>query len=197
MSHKLLFLIIGLVWFCVPGSGRVLSQGIRAFPIDPPTWIATTIGGDTVQLCDPEGMIVAVFFNHYSCRDYFGAIDSMVRRIREAGVRLRVFAVVRVPGGIVGSRRAQRAVHLLMPHVDSVLFDPVDSSQDPWPPGELKGGLFGLCNVSKTPVVVISHSGASRVFDYDAVSRVTSTSRDDISEIEQALYEFSMHPVPR
>ena len=188
---------IGAVALCMMALCRVPAQVTNVSPPDLPRWIGVTLNGDTVSLRNSDAVVCIVFFNTYSCRDCFATVDSLVSRVRSKGATIKLYVLVRVSGGVLANRRAERSVLELMPHVDAVLYDAVDAARDAWPPGELTGGLFGFYGVSKTPVVLILRDADPTFLDYEAVNNVPGNSDGGLTQVERSLMSSLGQRVPR
>ena len=152
--------------------------------------MAATPGGDTVNMRSAIGTTFVVFFNNYSCRDCFSAIDTAVSRAAEGDQRVRMIVLVRVTGGVIALRIATKQVRRLMPGADAVLFDIVDATSDPWPPNDLQGGLFGVYHVSKTPAILVLKDACATFLDHDAVMKSMAVCDDGAMTSEQSLFQL-------
>jgi hypothetical protein len=79
--------------------------------------------------------------------------------------------VIRTQAGAIGRRLALNDVKKILPAIHDIYFDCLDTSaEDPWPPVDLNGGIFGSCGISKTPaLLVINERGDMplQCFTYD------------------------------
>jgi|GEM_PF-2793887 len=146
-----------------------------AVPADssPPPFplVALDIRGDTVDITRryPDGDIYVIFYNDYSCRDCFPRIERVLREIRGADTSYHIIALIRTDGGVLGRRSALSGARKLLPDLQDFYFDCRETSDDdPWPPMNLRGGLFGRYGISKTPSLLLYfRDGAGRYLSYD------------------------------
>lgn len=149
------------------------------------SWPAVlTLRGDTVTLAPKTDakIVYAILYNEYSCKDCFPMLATALRtHDSSAGRQSSIVAVSRAQSGsgAYARRLAMNTIKNLVPGVESVYFDLLDSSQDdPWPPEHLKGGIFGACGVTKTPSLLVldGRSGVTlQCLPYDELFSDTET----------------------
>jgi hypothetical protein len=126
--------------------------------------LVLTMRGDTTVLSPRSGTLYAILYNGYSCKDCFSRLATALHCYDSSKGRVsEVVAVTRTRNGAYGRRQALNDIKRVLPDIQTVYFDCADAEDDPWPPEHLKGGIFGLCNISKTPSLLVldEHDGGT------------------------------------
>lgn len=126
--------------------------------VKPDSPIGLTIRGDTVSLSPRSSRekIYLILSNGYSCKECFRSLSAALQSYAGDDSLARYAVVIRSKRSIYARRLALNAVQELLPDVEEFYFDCADSaSEDPWPPVNVKGGIFGRYNVGKTPALLV------------------------------------------
>lgn len=138
-----------------------------------PPLLVLNIRGDTIDLAEHYSgrNLYIILYNHYACKDCFASLDSALRIIHDSDSLLSIIALLRVGDGIYLKRSALSGARKALPHVQDFYFDcRAASLDDPWPPKDLKGGLFGHYNTSKTPSLVYMSEHTLRYLSYEDIT---------------------------
>ncbi len=95
---------------------------------------------------------IYIFFGPYCCVDCFKTVkiytDTMIKGKRVDSI----FVIGRTTNQVLQRKLLKRDISKLMPDYP-IIYEFIEED-DPWPPKDLKGGLFGKYNVSLTPAVL-------------------------------------------
>lgn len=105
----------------------------------------------TVSIANSQNNIY-IFFGPYCCVDCFKTVkiytDAMIKENKVDSI----FVIGRTTNQVLQRKLLKRDISKLMPDYP-IIYEFIEED-DPWPPKNLKGGLFGKYNVSLTPAVL-------------------------------------------
>ncbi len=104
---------------------------------------------------------IYIFFGPYSCYDCFKKIKVSTDSLLKAQIVDSVIVISRSQNKVLLKKLIKRDVSKLFPDY-SVKFEYI-GEDDPWPPKDLKGGLFGKYNVTVTPTILV-YKGDKEIF---------------------------------
>jgi hypothetical protein len=93
-----------------------------------------------------------VFYSNYSCHDCFYDVKDAIEEIDN----VNKVVLIRCNNSILQRREMMQGTQKIFGSKWRIFFD-IHESEDIWPPNNLKEGLFGYYNVSKTPAVILTY----------------------------------------
>ncbi len=152
-----------------------------------------TLRGDTITLRGNAGETFVVLYNGYSCRDCFTYLDKSLHNLRVADSNIQYIVLARVGSSPLTRRTTLADITNLMPEKPSVIFESANPGvEDPWPPTNLQGGVFGRFKITKTPAVVVVQWDTIIHISYDSLfgGIVGLTPHQEVEALERALKDF-------
>lgn len=114
--------------------------------------------------------LFVIFYNNYSCSQCFNQLLYCLKAINKHELSNNVILLMRSGQSIVQKREMFASVKRNISEIKKFYFDIHDDVPDSWPPINLKGGVFGQYNVSKTPSLLIRKPSGNNIFiSYDSL----------------------------
>ena len=124
--------------------------------------------------------LIIVFFSHYTCikcnEDLNIVLDSLAKKY---AIKVIILSRLKNDFDIVDAYKLKSSIKKYYPNYD-VFFD-IHHSTDPWPPINLKGGLFYKYNITLTPSVLVINNKIKTYYDYNTLFNDDNTNK--LSEI--------------
>lgn len=138
----------------------------------------------SVSLYSPDSVTLVMPINDYNCHDCIitaiGAIDSYIQHSTNP---TRVILLTRTQKSMVAKTEMINKIRKFSKK-HQILFDCVDGNNDKWPPVTINDGVFGMFNVSKTPILIAIHRNKEiKSLNYEKMNSIS----DRVDELQDQI----------
>jgi len=109
-----------------------------------------------------------IFYNTYNCFECMVKLNKSLIKYKEKYPQEEIVVLVRSQQDVLTKKIFKRDIGKMYPKV-AVEFEYIEKD-DPWPPVNLQGGLFGKYKVTITPTVLIIKESSKRFIPYKELS---------------------------
>ncbi|MDQ3073480.1 MAG: hypothetical protein M3Q97_09495 [Bacteroidota bacterium] len=142
-----------------------------------PEYKVTTLSSDTISLGYIFEKGILLLINDYTCTGCKESVFDYLNSVAWDTGQARFYAIGRVGNNDMGKRVIRTYIQERLPGLTDVFFD-IQEGNDPYPPIDVKGGLFEQFGISRTPVLLLinNSTGYHKLISYQEMYNGTSIS---------------------